>query len=206
MPTRCGKTYKMPEIMYNPYVRPSPPSSRVNPNHLIFMAQSATLSLFRSEAICYNKPAPGATALLPEQYQTCPGALVFMKTIPLNNGKETLVDDEDYPELSKYKWCCSSGNYAIRHKGKMGESVFMHREILGLKRGENMVDHVDRDGLNNQRSNLRLCTISQNAINRRLPNRNKSGYRGVHWNKAHDRWRSTIRFEGKQWYVGEFKD
>jgi hypothetical protein len=94
------------------------------------------------------------------------------KIVSLTNGFQTLVDDEDYDWISKYKW------YAWKHgytyyvkrvewvKGGKVRSILLHREIM--KPHNNMqIDHLDRDGLNNQKDNLRICTQAENNRNKR---------------------------------------
>jgi hypothetical protein len=85
-----------------------------------------------------------------------------MKTIPLTQGKVAIVDDEDYERISSHKWYAQKtvrgGWYAARRgettKGKW-ETFYLHREILRVSMHPE-VDHIDGDGLNNQRSNLRV--------------------------------------------------
>jgi len=115
-----------------------------------------------------------------------------MKKIKLSQNKVTLVDDEDYEFLSKWRWYATKAGrtyYARRTLYSDGKRrpLYMHRLILGSRVGEE-VDHKDGDGLNNQRSNLRSCTCSQNAAN--SVRNSKTGYRGVckYWNK----WRVII--------------
>lgn len=111
-----------------------------------------------------------------------------MKRIPLTQGKVALVSDEDYEYLMQWKWYARRAGktfYAGRHvRLKLKQKVFhMHRVIaerLGILEAP---DHKDRNGLNNQRSNLRAATISQNKANRGRNKNNTSGYKGVYWDK-----------------------
>lgn len=106
-----------------------------------------------------------------------------MKKIPLSKGYFALVDDEDYEELSKYKWSVVDQGreckYAYRQTGKLGDrrNIRMHRVIMNAAEGTD-IDHKDGDGLNNQKSNLRICSHQNNMRNM---NRvvNKSGFKGV---------------------------
>lgn len=97
-----------------------------------------------------------------------------------------LVDAADLPLVEGYKWMASMGDraghlfYAVRSFGpRNGRKTYvrMHRLILGAGPGD-MVDHVNRNGLDNRRANLRLCSASQNSTNRDYP-RNEFGFRGV---------------------------
>lgn len=130
-----------------------------------------------------------------------------MKLIKLTQGYYTKVDDEDYEWLNKFKW-----QVDIKTKDRMyartttpqPKSISMHRLILGLTGLKIWTDHKDRDGLNNQRSNIRACTPSQNNWNKRKhPNAKGSRYIGVRkeWNK----FSSTIVHHGNSYYLGAFK-
>jgi len=108
-----------------------------------------------------------------------------MKEIPLTKGYVALVDDEDYPYLSQFKWCAKVEKYgyvsAVR-KAKMvsGKSrlLYMHRVIMDAPLGID-VDHRDGCALNNQRFNLRVCSRMENARNRGKSKNNTSGFCGV---------------------------
>lgn len=105
-----------------------------------------------------------------------PTSLVMRKVTLPNKGMFTFVDDEDYEKVAAYHWRAHPAKtkrtwYAYRNgrvpeNGK--EAFIMHREILGLTKGDQReVDHIDGNGLNNCRSNLRICTHAQNVCNRR---------------------------------------
>ena len=106
-----------------------------------------------------------------------------MKEIQLTQGKMALVDDEDFEYLSQWKWQAKRDGrrfYAIRHQSTINGKrplIYMHRVLTGAEKGME-VDHIDMDGLNNQRSNLRKCTKQQNCQNRKaLPG--NSVFKGV---------------------------
>lgn len=107
-----------------------------------------------------------------------------MKEILSPCGKyKILVDDEDYEHLSKMRWGVSGKSarrqYAFTGVGK-GRSLSMHRYLLGLKPHNPLrVDHKDGNGLNNQRSNIRIATQSQNGCNKPASNRSVTGIKGV---------------------------
>jgi len=111
---------------------------------------------------------------------------IIMKEIKLSKGLLALIDDEDFEYLNQWKWTASKSNksrtyYAIRFT-KVGESkekktIQMHRVIMDTPR-ELEVDHIDHNGLNNQKSNLRNCTHKQNRQNS-ASSTGTSKYRGV---------------------------
>lgn len=133
-----------------------------------------------------------------------------MKKIPLTQGKFALVDDTDYEELSKHNWYALKYKhtfYAVRSAVVDGVHVTirMSRELLGLKPGDKRQgDHGNLNGLDNQRHNLRVCTQPQNTQNRGLGKNNKSGYKGVRWNKSHGKWYTQISVNGIQVHLGCF--
>lgn len=102
-----------------------------------------------------------------------------MKKLELDRGLHALVDDEDYEELRKYKWHAAinkSGNaYAKTNVTVNGKYLCVSMQNMIME--EDWIDHIDNDGLNNQKYNLRKCTPKQNAANR--PIRSKSGYKGI---------------------------
>lgn len=117
-----------------------------------------------------------------------------MKMIPLskqkrrnsrNQGKFAIVDDEDDDWLSQWNWCAVSthrrnGGYAMRVE--KGRTILMHRLVANAPDGLE-VDHINGIGLDNRRSNLRLVTRKQGLANRRIFKSNKSGFKGVHFDR-----------------------
>lgn len=131
-----------------------------------------------------------------------------MRRILLSAGESAMVDDEDYHWLSQYEWyLIENGDhrYASRTETRDSKSytVLMHREILGVvDRSE--VDHINNDGLDNRRHNLRRCSHTQNMQNRVIHRNNKSGFKGV-WFCSH-RWRVAIRVNNKPVHLGYYDD
>lgn len=127
-----------------------------------------------------------------------------MKEIVLTHGQVALVDDEDYEWLMQWKWYANKSNgkwYAITYTKvggdkETGECVKMHRMILNAPKGV-LVDHKNGDGLDNRRHNIRTCTYSNNAMNKRASKSNKTGYKGVFWNKQHQKYCAQIYINGK---------
>lgn len=133
------------------------------------------------------------------------------KEIPLTRGKAALVDAEDYEELSKHNWQFSTTiGYAvgqIRYSDdKYSEKILMHRYIMGTGEGLH-TDHINGDKLDNRKENLRICTPSENFVNRGIcKKRNKSGYKGVYWSERDKMYQVTMRKNSKTYYVGMYKD
>ena len=112
-----------------------------------------------------------------------------MKSILLTQGLAALVDDADYDTLSQFKWHVhkdTNSAYAQRNAWIDGKrtTVRMHRELLGNAAAGLDVDHRDRNGLNNQRCNLRTCTRGENARNKKMRKDNVAGLKGVSIHKA----------------------
>lgn len=130
-----------------------------------------------------------------------------MKQIQLTQGQSALVDNGDYKSLSRHKWYAHrtrSGEFYAMRKQKQ-EPVYMSREILRLGRGRLLqVDHRNHNKLDNRKSNLRLCTYSQQQHNR-LPCKNMTSiYKGVCWNKGVKKWMAQIKLNMKVHYIGCF--
>lgn len=154
-----------------------------------------------------NLSVPGLTVVDRKRYNT------FMKRLKLTQGKYTLVDDKDFEYLNQFKWAVKNPKtgvlYAIRHNKIINGSPIkgyrlLHRMIMNAPKGTE-VDHKDGNGLNNQRSNLRVCTRSQNSANRPKQKNNKSGYKGVSFCKAYKNWVAYIQINGKGKNLGYFK-
>ena len=126
-----------------------------------------------------------------------------MKHVYLANGKGTaLVDDEDYPAISARKWSNDGHGYAVTYRGNH-RLITMHRLIMDAKKGDE-IDHINRNKLDNRRSNLRLCTTSHNKANvERQPN-NTSGMKGVSWHTRDRKWRAYIHVNQRVLNLGYF--
>jgi HNH endonuclease/AP2 domain len=117
----------------------------------------------------------------------------------------TMVDDDDFENLTKWKWRAfksSRGKSLYAHAA--GPTKYMHRIIMGSKKGE-QVDHIDGNGLNNQRHNLRPATCSQNQMNRLKRCDNTSGSVGVYFNKNSNKWYAQITINRKTKSLGHYK-
>lgn len=133
-----------------------------------------------------------------------------MKQIPLSQGYFALVDDEDFEWLNQWKWhaLVRDGNrtsYAKRSTWETGgvrKAIKMHRAILGVTDQNILIDHIDGNGLNNCRSNLRITDGHGNARNRRVNKTVYSGFKGVHWIPHQKSFVARIACDGKQKHLG----
>lgn len=133
-----------------------------------------------------------------------------MKTIPLTRGLEAIVDDEDFCRVAARTW---QAKPALSKNGRQlgwyvqrrdaGKTVYLHRFVLSAATGF-LVDHINGDGLDNRRSNLRICSRAQNRANS-VGRIGVSGYRGVHRTK-NERWYARIEIDGRARSVGVFDD
>lgn len=122
--------------------------------------------------------------------------------IPLTRGDVALVDDEDAGFVLRWKWCrASAKRYAVGQVG--GRQVRMHRLLLGALPGQE-VDHINGDGLDNRRCNLRLATSTQNKANRRKSPGLSSRYKGVYRRPGRSTWYAVITTERRTRHLGSF--
>lgn len=126
------------------------------------------------------------------------------KEIYLSNGYYSTVDDCDFEMLKSARWHVVSKRNGSKYAAS-SNSELMHRVILGLKPGDNIqVDHIDHNGLNNTRANLRRASNSQNNCNKGKYISNKVGFKGVTIRKGYSRYRAQITVNGNQIYLGYF--
>lgn len=112
-----------------------------------------------------------------------------------------IVSSSDFDKLNEYRWTIGNGGYPkIKVSNK---HVSMHSLILE-KSPQQVIDHINGNPLDNRRENLRVCTQKENSRNRAKYSTNKSGYKGVSWDKAKKAYRSVIMVDGKQIYLGIF--
>jgi len=134
-----------------------------------------------------------------------------LREILLTQGKVALVDDADYDYLMQWKWRAVKEYkrwYAVRSVRKNGERFlfWMHRVILNTPVGME-TDHINHNGLDNQRSNIRICNHSENLHNQQVQKRIKSStFKGVSWYKQRCMWESYIEVNGKKIRLGYFND
>jgi hypothetical protein len=126
-----------------------------------------------------------------------------MREIPLTRGHIAIVDDEDFFPLLKWKWH-SDGRYARRADYPNRNLIWMHRHIL-LAPSVLDVDHINGNGFDNRRANIRACLPSENTKNRKISKNNKSGYKGVIWSKKGTAWSASIGVNNKRLHLGYYQ-
>jgi hypothetical protein len=128
-------------------------------------------------------------------------------SIPLTHGKIAYIDKEDYVKIKDFGWFLREG-YAIARVGirsnltqVKSSHTWMHRVILGYF-GDQEIDHIDCNGLNNRKSNLRLANRTQNTQNAVIRKDSTSGFKGVNYHKRNKRWRARIAVGKKRISLG----
>lgn len=130
--------------------------------------------------------------------------------IKLSGGHVVIFDADDSELVGKIGWCHASSRgkrgYAVGHVrlgvGKY-RKILMHRLIMSAAPGQ-MVDHINGNGLDNRKENLRLCSSQQNSFNSNRHSDNSSGFRGVSWHVKDKKWYARISINKKCVYIGEF--
>lgn len=131
------------------------------------------------------------------------------RRVRLRPDKYAIVEPRDFEEISKYMWCAKSNRrayVAVRFVigNNCGPTVYMHRQLLNPPK-DKLVDHINRNPLDNRRANLRPATKSQNNMNRCGRRGTSSKYKGVSWYKAKKCWRAMIQTEKKNIFLGYFE-
>ncbi len=128
------------------------------------------------------------------------------KKIEVSKGLCALVDDDDYEELNQYKWhaCKCKNTFYVNRTVSIPtkETISMHRFITNAQKGQ-LVDHINGDGLDNRRANLRICTRSENGQNISSVS-GKSRFKGVYFHKKNRNWVAEYRKNGKKYHLGCF--
>ncbi len=122
--------------------------------------------------------------------------------IPLTQGFSAIIDADDFRKIVGFTWRAKrNGRTTYAISDTWGKRVYMHRLVLGT---DECVDHIDNNGLNNRRSNLRVLSNTDN-IRRKRPNLNgTSKYKGVSWYYRTKKWQVNIKVSGKSIAVGHF--
>ena len=131
--------------------------------------------------------------------------------VKLTQNKVAIVDKEDWDRIKKYTWCtmCVGNSGGIRAvSNTFGRQVSMHRVIMGATHGDGqIVDHINHNGLDNRRANLRFCTPGQSARNRRKWHKGEmpvSIYKGVQLTENKQEWTAKCSIDYQSYYLGTF--
>jgi len=125
--------------------------------------------------------------------------------VPLSSGKVAIIDASDAETVGGFNWWAMESKktktfYAARTCNR--KKIYLHRFIMDAREGE-LVDHWNRNGLDNRRKNLRVCTVTDNAANAKVRSDNSSGFKGVRRQGA--KWLAYIRCEGRQVSIGRYE-
>lgn len=121
-----------------------------------------------------------------------------------NEKCRTLIDLDDIEKVKDYRWSFKGyvgKGYVKNEKNKL----FLHKFIMNAPKGV-VVDHINHNKLDNRKCNLRICTHSQNNMNRVKQSNNTSGYTGVYWSKEHSKWHAQIECNKKRIHLGYYND
>lgn len=133
-----------------------------------------------------------------------------MAELALTKGRVAIIDDEDFNFLSNFNWYFLSNGYAAS-SSKINSKNFslMHRVIMdhhGVNLKNSFVDHINRNGLDNRKINLRKADDSQNQGNQIINKHNHSGFKGIYLDKARNKYAVQICVNRKKIFLGRFKD
>lgn len=122
-----------------------------------------------------------------------------------NTNKPFIFDIDDFEKIKQFHWYEENNGY-IRSSGKKKEDkVHIHRLIMGFPNNMN-IDHINHDTFDNRKTNLRIVTVSQNAMNHIKGSNNTSGITGVVWVKDRNKWKSQIKANGRIIFLGEYSN
>lgn len=133
--------------------------------------------------------------------------LNLYQEITLTRGMVSVVDESDFGPLGFFNWrvqACSGKFYAAM-TGADGKVVLLHRFLMNAPRGFD-VDHINGDGLDNRRSNLRVCTHAENLRNRKVQKNARLGLKGIYQDGRSGKWRARLCFKGRHMYLGKALD
>ena len=120
---------------------------------------------------------------------------------------KALIDLEDIDKVKDIKWHKSdlqrNTYYCISNDKKWRR---LHRLILGVEDSNVFIDHINHNGLDNRKENLRICTNQQNMCNCVIPKNNTSGCKGVQWSKDKNKWTVQVSVNNKTKYIGRFNN
>ena len=128
-----------------------------------------------------------------------------------NNNRFFLIDEEDYKKVRKINWCISksrkSNTFYVsatpKYRKELNGNISLHRYLMSATKNE-IIDHKNRNGLDNRKNNLRRCTTKENLQNTKINSNNKSGVIGVYYDKNTGKWASEIKVNYRKIFLGRF--
>lgn len=131
-------------------------------------------------------------------YEECEG---YYKVYFTNDDRFAIISKESFDVVSKYKWHIRPDGY-VETKNKEKENILLHRLVTNFQYP--IVDHINRNKLDNRLNNLRCVTTSQNQMNKSIQKNNTSGITGVSWDKNRNKWHVMISVNHKNINLGRF--
>lgn len=132
-----------------------------------------------------------------------------MKLLPITNRNKTIVgytqvDDDVWQWARRCRWCFKDNTHTyVQGYGTGTKPTSLHRQIVEAQKGD-LVDHIDRNTLNNQLMNLRIVDKRTSNLNRGFPKNNKSGYIGVSFDKVKRLWVAQATIYNKKIWIGRY--
>ena len=119
------------------------------------------------------------------------------------DNRKFYFDENDLPKIEKYCWSIGANGYVRASDNKTNKIILMHRMIMDCP-GDMIIDHIDHCRQNNCKSNLRICTYSDNSKNLSIAKNNSYGITGVFYDKRTNKWRANISINKKRMWLGTF--
>jgi hypothetical protein len=130
-----------------------------------------------------------------------------------NTSLVALVDDSDFARCSIHTWtindmgyCLSSCAILRQDTRHVYERIYLSRYVLGITDPSVVVDHINRDPLDNRKSNLRICSRAENSLNQKKREGTSSKYKGVTFDKKSSKWRARVVYEKVEYHLGFFEE
>lgn len=126
--------------------------------------------------------------------------------VPLSRGYVALIDESDAARVLAHRWSARPGGRTVygQRSVRRPDGVRTKQSLHSFITGFAETDHIDGDGLNNRRSNLREASRGENKRNQRRYQSNTSGFKGVSWHRGHEKWSAYIGLDGKLRHLGYF--
>lgn len=140
---------------------------------------------------------------LPPKTESLEGDPVNTRRLLLSCGETALVDEDIYPLLSIRKWA-RVGRLGYPQATIDQQRIWLHHMVVGERKSDLFIDHINGNPLDARRSNLRFCNRTQNSMNSKVYRNNKTGFRGVSFNKKLGKYTAYLKYDGKNHWLGFF--